>query len=107
MKKAILDNLLKGNTKGGIYENVIGECLIKKGYKLYYYKPDSTHEIEFLIEKNNEVLPIEVKASNSSTVSLNNFIDEFHPSIAFKFIDGNVGMDGVKKTLPHYMILFI
>lgn len=107
MKKAILDNLLKGNSKGGIFENIIGECLIKKGYKLYYYKPDSTHEVEFLIEKNGEVLPIEVKASNSSTVSLNRFIDEFNPSVAYKFVDGNIGVNGIKKTLPHYMILFI
>lgn len=107
MKKAIVDNLLKGNAKGGIYENIIGECLVKKGYRLYCFKPDSTHELEFLIEKNGEVIPIEVKASNSSTVSLNNYIEEFKPSIAYKFIDGNVGISGTKKTLPHYMILFI
>ncbi len=107
VKKAIMDNLLKGNSKGGIFENVIGECLIKKGYKLFYYKPDSTHEIEFLIEKNGEVLPIEVKASNSTSISLNNFIEEFKPSIAYKFVDGNVGLNGVKKTIPHYMIMFI
>lgn len=107
MKKAIADNLLKGNVKGGIYENVIGECLVKKGYKLYYYKPDDSHEIEFLIEKNGEVLPIEVKSGNRTTISLNAFVEEQKPSVAYKLIDGNLGVIGTKKTIPHYMILFI
>ena len=70
----ILQNTIKGNAKGGIYENVIAECLIKNGHRLYYYKPDDDHEREFLIEKDGDVIPIEVKAGNTATVSLNNFI---------------------------------
>ena len=106
-KRAILNNNIRGNAKGGIYENIISECLVKKGYKLYYYKPDNQHEIEFLIEKNGEVLPIEVKAGNTATPSLNSFINEFKPSIAYKLIDGNQGLVESKRTIPHYMILFI
>lgn len=107
-KLAILNNTLKGNVKGGIYENVISELLLKKGYKLYYYKVnDSTLEIEFIIEKDGEVLPIEVKSGNDSTPSLNNFIKKYNPSITYKLINGNLGFIGNKKTIPHYMILFI
>lgn len=106
-KLAILNNTIKGNAKGGIYENVIAECLIKKGYSLYYYKPDDTHEVEFVIEKNAEVVPIEVKAGNSASVSLNSFIDEFAPTIAYKLIGGRNGTVGVKTTLPHYMVMFL
>jgi len=107
-KLAIINNTLKGNVKGGIYENVISEALLKKGYKLYYYKmSNSTLEIEFIIEKNGEVLPIEVKAGNDSTPSLNNFINKFKPSITYKLINGNVGITSNKKTIPHYMIMFI
>ena len=80
---------------------------IKNGYKLYYYKPDDNRELEFLIEKDGEVVPIEVKAGNTSTVSLNNFINENKPQGAYKLISGNVGKTDVKVTLPHYMVLFI
>ncbi len=105
-KRAILENTIKGNAKGGIYENVIAELLVKNGYLLYYYKPDDSNELEFLIEKNGEVIPIEVKAGNATTKSLDRFINKYNPSIAFKLINGNLGIDGAKLTLPHYMVMF-
>lgn len=107
-KLAILNNTLKGNAKGGIYENIISESLLKRGYKLYYYKTqNSSMEIEFVIEKNGEVIPIEVKAGKDSTPSLNSFINKYHPKVSYKFVNGNVGFLDGKKTLPHYMVMFI
>ncbi len=106
-KAALLNNTLKGNAKGGIYENAIAECLLKRGYNLYYWKPNDFREIEFLIEKDGEVVPVEVKAGNTATISLNAFIDEYHPSAAYKLIGGRNGKDGTKITLPHYMVMFL
>jgi hypothetical protein len=106
-KRALLNGTLKGNTKGGIYENFVAETLIKKGYTLHYYKPDDNREIEFIIEKFGQVIPVEVKAGNSSTVSLNEFIEKFNPVIAYKIIDGNVGQIDNKFSIPHYMAMFI
>lgn len=107
-KLAILNNTLKGNAKGGIYENIISVSLLKRGYKLYYYKTqNSSMEIEFVIEKNGEVIPIEVKVGNDSTPSLNSFINKYHPKVSYKFVNGNVGFLDGKKTLPHYMVMFI
>ena len=106
-KLAILNDTLKGNARGGIYENIISECLIKRGYTLYYFRPDSEHEIEFLIEKNGEVIPVEVKAGNNPTPSLNSFIEDYSPSLAYKLIGGRNGKVGVKTTLPHYFVMFI
>ena len=106
-KLAVLNNSIKGNASGGIYENAISECLLKRGYTLYYFKPDPEHEIEFLIEKKGEVIPIEVKASNNATASLNGFIDKYSPSVAYKLIGGNSGKAGVKVTIPHYLIMFM
>ena len=107
-KLAMLNGTLLGNAKGGIYENLIGDMLIKRGYKLHYYKTsDSTLELEFLIEKNGGIVPVEVKAGNTSTKSLNRFIETYHPAAAYKLIDGNVGEADGKITLPHYLAMFI
>lgn len=107
IKTIILNNTIKGSAKGGIYENIISESLIKAGYELYYYKPDDSRELEFLIEKDGEVIPVEVKAGNTATKSLNGFIDKYQPTYAYKFISGNIGQVDSKITLPHYMVMFI
>ena len=106
-KQALLNGKLKGPAKGGIYENFAAETLIKNGYSLHYYKPDDNSELEFVIEKDGEVVPIEVKAGNKATKSLNKFIDEFEPSVAYKLISGNIGMNETKLSLPHYLAMFI
>lgn len=106
-KKAVLTNTIKGSAKGGIYENAISEALIKRGYKLYYFKPDDNREIEFVIEKDGYAVPVEVKAGNTSTISLNSFIEEFKPAHAYKLIGGNTGRVGSKITIPHYMVIFL
>ena len=106
-KQALLNGKLKGSAKGGIYENFAAETLIKSGYSLHYYKPDDNSELEFVIEKDGEVVPIEVKAGNTATKSLNKFIEEFEPSIAYKLISGNIGVNETKLSLPHYLAMFI
>ena len=106
-KQALLNGKLKGPAKGGIYENFAAETLIKNGYSLHYYKPDDNSELEFVIEKDGEVVPIEVKAGNTATKSLNKFIDEFEPSVAYKLISGNIGVNETKLSLPHYLAMFI
>ena len=88
-------------------ENIAAECLIKRGYSLYYYKKDDNGEIEFLSEKNGEVIPVEVKVSNSSTASLNRFIEKCKPSVAYKLVSTRGGRVETKLTISHYMLMFI
>lgn len=106
-KQAFLNGKLTGPAKGGIYENFAAETFVKNGYTLHYYKPDDNSELEFVIEKNGEVVPVEVKAGNTATKSLNLFIEKFRPSAAYKLITGNTGRNDVKITLPHYLAMFI
>ena len=108
MKRPILDQTLTGPAKGGIFENVIADMLVKRGYVLHYFKEgESNYEIEFVISKDASVIPIEVKAKRGATVSLNSFIERFEPKVAYKFIDGNLGVDDCKISLPHYMVMFL
>ena len=108
IKAKILNNTLIGPAKGGIYENIIAEIFAKHGYKLYYYHTDnSTQEIEFLLTINGEIVPVEVKAGNSRCISLNEFIHNNSPHLAYKLIRGNIGVVEPKVTLPLYMAMFI
>ncbi len=106
-KQALLNGNLKGFAKGGIYENFVAETLVKNGYSLHYYKPNDNSNLEFVIERNGEVEPIEVKSGNTATKSLNQFIENFSPSVAFKLISGNIGENERKISLPHYLTMFI
>lgn len=105
---SLIKKTLKGPAKGGIYENLIFDMLYKRGFNLNYYKKsDNTQEIEFLFEKDGAAIPVEVKSKKGETESLNNFITDFEPPYAYKLIDGNVGVNETKITLPHYMAMFI
>ena len=108
MKKAVIDNTLKGNVKGGIYENLILDMMSKRGYKLNYYRTDNgSIEVEFLMTKDAQVIPVEVKAGNGSTISLNTLLAKDDIPCGYKLISGNVGVNDKKIVLPLYMAMFI
>ena len=107
-KGLLYSGRLKGNAKGGLYENMIAGMLDRKGIPLYYFKTmDGTREIEFTIERDGGIVPVEVKASNGATISLNEALENRQVPYGYKFIDGNVGVSGKKITLPHYMAMFL
>ena len=107
-KLAVLTGKILGNAKGGIYENLISEMLVKTGYSLHYFKTEnSSIEIEFVIERDGGVIPVEVKAGNTNTPSLNWFVSHFESEYAIKLIDGNLGVVEKKITLPHFMAMFL
>lgn len=105
---ALARDTLKGPAKGGIYENLVFDMLHKRGLEVRYYKrADNTQEIEFLLERSGEVVPVEVKSSRGATKSLNEFIERFEPQVAYKLIDGNAGHVDSKITLPQFMAMFL
>ena len=107
-QSALLRKELKGHAKGGIYENLIFDILHKCGLALNYYKNgENTQEIEFVFERSGEVVPVEVKSRNGLTTSMNEFIKKYNPTLAIKLIDGNVGVDGNKVSLPQFMAMFL
>ena len=110
LKQFIVENTLFGNTKGGLFECAVADSLYKSGYSLYYYKNDtSKKELDFLIQKDGVVIPIEVKSGNSRATSLTSVIkNKQNISFGYKFIDGNIGVsDNGIITLPLYMAAFI
>ena len=107
-KRLLYGGKLVGNAKGGLFENLMAAILVRKGLPLYYYKTeDGAREIEFLLERDGGLVPVEVKASNGATVSLNEMLERKTVPYGYKFVDGNVGIREKKITLPHYMAMFL
>ncbi len=108
MKRAVVDNTLTGPMKGGLYENLIAGMLAQKNIPLrYWISQNAKQEIEFLAEEDAAVVPVEVKASRGSTASLNAMLARENIKVGYKLIDGNIGKDGKKITLPLYMAMFL
>lgn len=95
--------------KGGLYENIVLEDLNKANFEnIYFYRSeDSTIEIDFLIETNNRIIPIEVKAKNGRSISLNKVI-ESNEEIDFgiKLSKQNIGFENKIITIP-YAVTFL
>ena len=95
-----------GVYKGALYENIVGEALVKAGYDLYYYKKgNSTLEQDFFVRNKENLIPVEVKATNGTARSLRTLIASNHyPDIQFgiKFISGNIGLSNNIYTFPYF-----
>ncbi len=97
--------------KGAIYENVVGEMLLKQGFPLYFYRNEkSTVEMDFFVRDKDSLIPIEVKATDGATASLNNLIDkEKYSDIKYGIKLGykNIGFNGKFYTFPYFLAIFI
>ena len=95
-----------GVYKGALYENMVGEALVKQGYKLYYYKrSDSTLETDFFIRSATALIPIEAKAKIGKTKSMKTLIDSGkYPDISygFKLSANNIGHENSIYTFPYF-----
>lgn len=108
MKIALLSDALEGPAKGGIYESLVADILAKRGEELYYYKKeDSTLEIEFILERDCKLVPVEVKARKGSTRSLNELLKMDNIERGYKLTAQNTGVVEKKITLPLYMAAIV
>ena len=96
---------------GALYENVVAQELKAHGFKLYYYNSKRFGELDFVIEYNGRVLPIEVKSGKNYQrhSALNNVMEISNYSIdeAFILSNYNVEVKGNLVYLPIYMLMFI
>ena len=97
--------------KGAIYENIVGDMLVKQGYKLYFYKNEKgTIEMDFFVRDKDSLIPVEVKANDGATVSLNNLINsEKYKDIKYgiKLCYKNIGFNGKFYTFPYFLAFLL
>lgn len=97
--------------KGAIYENIVGDMLVKEGYDLYFYKNEKgTIEMDFFIRDKNSLIPVEVKANDNSTTSLNYLIENNNYKdikYGIKLCNKNIGFNGKFYTFPYFMTFLL
>lgn len=107
---------LRGNKnfniyKGAIYENIVAEMLKKQGYGLYFYRNEKgTLEIDFFVRDKDSLIPVEVKAIDGATKSLNNIIEkdkygdvQYGIKLGYK----NIGFNGKFYTFPYFLTFLL
>lgn len=119
LKKAIMDDnnmedktesLMLGTAKGGIYEALAADMLYKRGYnKLFFYKHEkSTSEVEFVIQKEDNIVPIEIKAGKKQANSLRNVLEKNEKlKLGYKMASINLGQKDKIVSMPIYMLMFM
>ena len=97
--------------KGALYENIVGEMLVKEGYSLYFYKNEKgTIEMDFFIRDKDSLIPIEVKANDNETLSLNKLIEsDKYKDIKYgiKLCNKNIGFNGKFYTFPYFLTFLL
>ena len=89
--------------KGGMTENYVNVQLTINGYTTYYWESERGAEVDFVIQRDGQLIPIEVKsADNTKAKSLNIYIKAYQPSYAIKLSTKNFGFENGKKTVPLY-----
>ena len=96
---------------GSVYENVAAQELKAHGFDLYYFNSKKQGELDFLIERNGHVLPIEIKSGKDYTkhAALSNVLanEDYAIPEAYVFQNDNVGQAGKITYYPIYMLMFV
>ena len=96
---------------GAVYENAAAQELKAHGFDLYYFNSKKQGELDFLIERNGHVLPIEIKSGKDYTkhAALSNVLanEDYDIPEAYVFQNDNVSRTGKITYYPIYMLMFV
>ena len=89
--------------KGGMAENYVNVQLVINGYRTYYWESQRGAEIDFVIQREGQLIPIEVKsADNTKAKSLKVYMDTYKPVYGIKLSSKNFAFEDNKKVVSLY-----
>ena len=96
---------------GAHFENAVAQQLLCNGFEPYFCKKKNIGELDFLIEMDGKIVPIEVKSGKAYRThkALDHFmnVSDYHIEKAYVFSIGNVEKDGNVTYLPIYMCYLV
>ena len=106
----ILQNHMDVNM-GGILENVFAQMFTANGFGLHYFDRKNKGEVDFVLQKGQTVIPVEIKSgsscrSHSALDALMN-VSDWNLEKAYVFCQGNIEQKGKILYLPWYMAMFL
>lgn len=94
--------------RGAITENYVACQLKSNGYELFYWESSNNSEVDFVIIKDEKIIPIEVKSSEKNkSKSLNTFINKYNPEYSIRISSKNFGFENNIKSVPLYATFLI
>jgi predicted AAA+ superfamily ATPase len=107
--QAILSGMDEDNTfLGAMTENYAAQALAVKGYKLLYWQSDSKAEVDFVLQINDTVIPVEVKKGRRNrSKSLSIFMEKYKSVYAIRISKKNFGFENGIKSVPLYAVFCI
>ncbi|MBS6251693.1 MAG: ATP-binding protein [Clostridia bacterium] len=107
-KVIIEENKLFQEFKGALTENYVLQTLVANGLKPYYYTFDNKYEIDFIIQYQNEIIPIEVKSGKSvNNTSLKVYNEVNKPKTRIRLSMKNLSKDDNLINIPLFMIEYL
>lgn len=111
-KENLSNEIINGNLgifKGGIFENIVAQCLTDNELDIYYYQKADNLEIDFITYLNNKIIPIEVKSGkNTKAVSIKNIVEKEKLDYGIILSMNNLNCSNSKiKFFPLYMTMFL
>jgi uncharacterized protein len=96
---------------GAVFENAVAQEFHAHGWDLYYFNSKKQGEIDFLLETNDGIIPVEVKSGKDYERhnALNGLMlnPDYGIKESYVLCNGNVHTDGDVYYLPIYMVMFI
>lgn len=99
-------NLDMRSDKGALYENFVFSELEKAGIKTKYWRTKAKAEVDFVLEKNQQLIPIEVKSNLKKGIlqrSFYNFIKKYEPTVGFIFSTNFMGLKVVENCYVYFI----
>lgn len=97
-------NRLLTEFKGALTENYVLQSLLRQTEVIPHYWAEAPYEVDFIIQVDNEIIPVEVKsADNITSVSLKNYRKKYETPLAVRLSLKNLSLDGGILNVPLFM----
>ena len=107
--QTVLSTIETDNTfLGAMTENYVAQCFKSKNYRLAYWQSDGRAEVDFVLQLDGKVVPVEVKkGTRTRSKSLGVFMEKYKSEYAIRISKKNFGFENKIKSVPLYAVFCV